>query len=63
MGRKLEEGLCPFGEGELGPRLKQCGQGRGLPASQVSAWSVQPFGHSTPTLQTDRAVQDNGPIS
>jgi len=25
-------GLCSFGEGELGPPLTQCGQGRGLPA-------------------------------
>jgi len=31
-------------EGELGPHLTQCGQGRGLPACQVSSWSVQPFG-------------------
>jgi len=27
-------GLCPFGEGELGPHLTECGQGRGLPACQ-----------------------------
>jgi len=47
-------GLCPFGEGELGPHLTQCGQGRGLPACQVSSWSVKPFGHNRPTLQTDR---------
>jgi len=47
-------GLCPFGEGELGPHLTQCGQGRGLPAHQVSSWSIQPFGHNTPTSQTDR---------
>jgi len=26
----------------------------GLPACQVSSWSVQPFGHNTPTSQTDR---------
>ena len=31
MGRKLGE-LAPLGEGELGPHLMQCGQGRGLPA-------------------------------
>jgi len=43
-----------LGEGELGPHLTQCGQGRDLPACQVSSWSVQPFGHNTPTLQTDR---------
>jgi len=53
-------GLCPFGEGELGPHLTQCRQGRGLPTRQVSPWSIQPFGHNTPTLHTDR--RDNGPI-
>ena len=42
-------GLCPFSE-ELGPHLTQCG--RGLPPCQVSSWSIQPFGHNTPTLQT-----------
>jgi len=31
MGRKLGE-LWPFGEGDLGPHLTVCGQGRGLPA-------------------------------
>jgi len=48
MGRKLV-GLCPFGslggeggctpleEGELGPSLTQCGQGRVLLACQVSS--------------------------
>jgi len=35
---------APFGEGQLGPHLTQCGQGRGLPACQVSSWSIQPFG-------------------
>ena len=54
-------GLCPFGEGELGPHLAQCGQGRGLPACQVSSWSVPPFGHNTPsqTGQTDRHRTDS----
>ena len=47
-------GLCPFGGGELGPHLTKRGQGRGLPARQVSSWSVQPFGHSARTSQTDR---------
>jgi len=41
-----------FGGGELGPHLTQCGQGQGLPACEVSSWSVKPFGHNTPTLQT-----------
>jgi len=61
-----------LGEGELGPHLTQCGQGRGLPACQVSSWSIQPFGHNAPTSQTDRTGdtwqtgqtgQDNGPIA
>jgi len=31
MGRKLEEGPAPLGEG--GAYLTECGRGRGLPAS------------------------------
>jgi len=38
--------LCPFPWRELDLHLTQCGQGRGLPAWQVSSWSVQPLGHS-----------------
>ena len=39
--------LCPFrGEGELGPRLTQCGLGRGLLPYQVTSSSIQPFGHN-----------------
>ena len=45
---------APLGEGELGPNKAQCGQRRGLPACQVSSSSIQPFGHNTPTSQTDR---------
>jgi len=52
-------GLCPiFGEGALGHNLTQCGQGRSLPARQVSSLSVQPFGHNTPTSQTGQTEQD-----
>jgi len=47
----------PFGEGELGPHLTQCGQGRGLPACEVSYWYSQPFGHSTPASQTGQTGQ------
>jgi len=54
-------GLCPFGGGELGPHLTQCGQDRGLPVSEVSSWSVQLSGHSTPTSQTGQI--DNGLIA
>ena len=46
--------LCPFPCEELGPHLTQCRLGRGLPPYQVASWSIQPFGHNTPTLQTDR---------
>jgi len=58
-------GLWPFRGGELGPHLIQCGQGRGLPACQVPSWSVQLFGHSARTSQTDRQTRqtDNGPIA
>jgi len=58
-GPKIGE-LCPFGQAQLGPHLTQCGQGRGLPLCQVSAWSIQPFGRSTQTSQTGHT--DNGPI-
>ena len=45
--------------GMLGPHLTQCGLGRGLPPYHLASWSIQPFGHSTPTLQTGHR-QDNG---
>jgi len=48
-----------LGEAELSPRVTQCGWGQGLPACQVSSWSIQPFGHSTPTSQTDRQRSDS----
>ena len=38
--------LCPFC-GQLGPRLTQCGLGRGLLPYQVVSSSIQPFGHKT----------------
>jgi len=47
-------GICPFGEGELGPYLTQCGQGRGLPACQVSSWSVRLATVHERHRQTDR---------
>jgi len=55
MGRK-EGGCCaPFaGGGDGSPHLTQCGLGRGLPPYQVASWSIQPFSHNTPTLQTYR---------
>jgi len=59
-------GLCPFGGGGPGSPSSTKWPGRGLPACQVSCWSVQPFGHSTPTLQRGQTGQtdstDNHPI-
>jgi len=56
--------LCPFEEGGAGPHLTQCGQVRGLPAGQVSSWSVQPFSHGARTLQTGQTGQtEKGPIA
>jgi len=48
MGQKDGGGLlCPsFRRGELGPRLTQCGLGRGLLPYQVASSSIQPFGHN-----------------
>jgi len=57
--RKLG-GLCPFWA-ELGSHLTQCRLVRGLSPYQVASQSIQPFGHSTPTLQTGQT--DNGPIA
>jgi len=38
---------------------------RPIPPYQVVSWSIQPFGHNTPTSQTDRQDRqlDNGPIA
>ena len=61
MGQKL--GACaPFLGVKLGAHLRML-LGRGLPACQVSFWSIQPFGHNAPTLQTYRTGQDNRPIA
>jgi len=49
-------GCAPFVEGELGPHLKHCGRGRGLPPCRVLSWFIQPFGHNTPTSQTDNGL-------
>jgi len=51
-------GCTPLGKGDPSPHLTQCGQCRVLPACRVSSWSVQPFGHNTPTLQTGQNRQD-----
>ena len=62
MGRKVWA-VVPLSVGELSPHLTKCRLGRGLPVPtyQVASWSIQLFGHNTPTLQTDR--QDNGPVA
>ena len=45
--------VCRFPWG-VGLHLTLCGLGRdiNLPPYQVAFWSIQPFGHNTPTLQT-----------
>jgi len=57
VGQKVGWGCSvPLSVGELGPNLTQCVLDRGLPPYQVVSWSIQPFGHNTPTLQTDRTT-------
>jgi len=56
MGRKL--GAVPLWGEDLGSQLTQCSQGRDLPACQVSSWSVEPFGHNTPTSQSGQDRQE-----
>jgi len=53
MGRKVVA-VVPLSWRGAGPYLTQWGQGRGLPSCRVSSWSIQPFGHNTPRLQTER---------
>jgi len=58
MGRK-EGAAVPLSGKELGPDLTQCRLGQALPRTEwyeLVSWSVQPFGHNTPTLQTDRTT-------
>ena len=53
MGQKVEGAAVPFSVGELRRYLTQFRQGRDLPPYHVASPSIQPFGHNTPTLQTD----------
>ena len=46
MGRKDGRGAAVPFRTELGPRLIQCGLGRGLHPYQVASSSIQPFGHN-----------------
>jgi len=48
----------PLSVGDLGPHLTQCHLG--IPPYQVASWSIQPFGHNTPTLQTGRQSRSIG---
>jgi len=54
--------LTPFGKEGTWSHLTQCCLERGLPPYQVVSSSIQPFGHNTPTSQTERQT-DNGPIA
>jgi len=60
MDKNLGEGFTPFWEGQLAPHLTHCGLGWGLPLYQVSSWSIQPFGHNTPTSQTGQKDRQTG---
>ena len=46
--------LCPFPLGGAGSPSNTMSPGQDLPPYQVASWSIQPFGHNTPTLHTDR---------
>jgi len=51
----------PLSVGRAGYHLTQCRLVRGLPSYQVASWSIWPFGHNTPTLQTDRTDRTTFP--
>ena len=46
----------PLSREELGPRLAQCGLGRGLLPYQVASSSIQLFGHNRPEPKTGGCV-------
>jgi len=54
MGRKVGAAVTLLGE--LSPNLTQCRLDRGTSPYQVVSSSIQPFGHNTSMLQTDRQV-------
>jgi len=56
MGRIFGGSASFFAEGELGTHLTQYRLGRGLPLYQLASGYIQPFGHNTPTSQTDRQI-------
>ena len=49
-------GLCPFGGGEVGSHLTQCGLGPGLPPYQVATWSIKSFGYNRHGLKVGREL-------
>jgi len=51
-------GYAPLGRGELVPSNTMWPGPR--PACQVSSWSIQPFGHKTPTSPTERQTGQTG---
>jgi len=60
-GPKSGEAAVPRYVRELCPHLSQCRLRRGLPPYRVASWSIQPFGHNTPTLQVKQT--DSGSIA
>jgi len=55
-------GLCPFGEGELGPHLTQCSQGGGLPGAKFHLDPSNRLATVHERYRQDRET-DNGPIA
>jgi len=64
VGRKVCGGLlCPFPRGRAGSPSNTMSPRPRLPPYQVAPWSIQPFGHNTPTLQTERTDRTTVPYS
>jgi len=61
MGQEVGGSAVPLSVRGAGSPSNTMWLGQGLPPYQVVSWSIQPFGHNTPTSKTDRT--DNGPIS
>jgi len=58
-GQNLE--TWSYGYENNGISCVQCRLGRGLTPYQVASWSIQPFGHNTPTLQTGHRFTNASP--
>ena len=61
MGQKLEGGLCPFGEEELGSHQTQCGQGEANPHANLHLDPSNRLATVHERHRQDR--KDNGPIA